>query len=36
MNNAPPELKDQIDNLLTWMQNRSDELCAQKDYFTEQ
>ena len=32
MNNAPPELKNQIDNLLTWMQKRSDKLCAQKDY----
>ncbi len=32
MNNAPPILKDQCYHLLEWMQNRSDELIADKQY----
>ena len=32
MNNAPAELKDQIDNLLEWHQNRCDALVAEKNY----
>ena len=32
MKNAPPELKKQVDNILSWMQDRSDKLVAEKDY----
>ena len=32
MNNAPPEIRDQIDKILEWMQDRSDELCLDKQY----
>ena len=32
MNNAPPILKEQCERLLEWMQNRSDELIADKQY----
>ena len=32
MNNAPAELKDQIDNILEWHQNRCDVLVAEKNY----
>ena len=32
MNNAPPILKEQCERLLEWMQNRSDELIADKLY----
>ena len=32
MNNAPSELKEQIDNILEWHQNRCDALVAQKNY----
>ena len=32
MNNCPPELKNQCDNLLAWMQDRCDALVAQKNY----
>ena len=32
MNNAPSELKEQIDNILEWHQNRCDKLVAEKNY----
>ncbi len=32
MNNAPPEIKNQCDQLLQWMEARSDELCLSKEY----
>ena len=32
MNNTPPEIKNQCDNLLGWMQDRSDELVLNKQY----
>ena len=32
MNNAPSELKEQIDNILEWHLNRCDKLVAEKNY----
>jgi len=32
MNNAPPDIQSQCRDLLEWMQDRSDELCVDKEY----
>ena len=32
MNNCPPELKNQCDNLLAWMQDRCDVIVDNKQY----
>ena len=32
MNDAPPDIQNQCDKLLVWMQDRSDHLCLEKDY----
>tara|TARA_X000000368_G_scaffold233606_2_gene184528 strand:- start:567 stop:758 length:192 start_codon:yes stop_codon:yes gene_type:complete len=32
MNDTPPKLRTQCDNLLAWMQDRSDELVLNKQY----